>query len=145
MLFKGQLPGSTRESESSAPFTPPPAVALGAGGVGWGPQVQVGIFQSPSPQAELQSAEPGMQPMQPVQGACRSSECPRAAPSAVSGRGRAQGVGDVVTTARRGDCERSAGSSVGSVGSGFTEWQGEKAAATLASMLRLLEPPAPIS
>lgn len=112
----------------------------------WGgdTQVQVGIFQSPSPQAELQAAEPEMQPMQPVQGAWRSSECPRAAPSAVSGRGRAQGVGDVVTTAWHGHCERSAWS-CGSVGPGFTEWQGEKTAATLASMLRLLEPPAPIS
>lgn len=76
----------------------------------WGgdTQVQIGIFQLPSPQAELQAAEPGMQPMQPVQGEWRSSERPRAAPSAVSGRGRAQGVGDVVTTARREDSEHSA-------------------------------------
>lgn len=76
----------------------------------WGgdTQVQVGIFQPPTPQAELYVAEPGMQPTQPIQGAWRSSVGPRAAPSAVSRRGRAQGVGDVVTMARRRDCERSA-------------------------------------
>lgn len=101
VLFKGQLPESTRESESSAPF-PRPLLSLWVQAE-WGgdAQVQVGILQPRSPQAELQAAEPGLQRLQPVQkSVARFLRAPRSFPSAVSGRGRALGVGDVVTKAR---------------------------------------------
>lgn len=61
--------------------------------------MQVGMLQPRSYQAELQAAEPGMQRMQPVQGSVeRFLQASRSVRAAVSGRGRALGVGDVTTS-----------------------------------------------
>lgn len=99
VLFKGQLPGSTRESESSAPFPRPLPSLWVKAERGGDAQVQVGMLQPQSYQAELQAAEPWMQRMQPVQRSVeRFFQASRSVPAAVSGRGRALGVGDVTTS-----------------------------------------------
>lgn len=138
VLFKGQLPGSTRESDSPAPFPRPLPSLWVKAERGGDAQVQVGMLEPRSYQAELQAAEPWMQRMQPLQG---SSKRPGALPRC-SVRERAS-----YRSWRCDYCEGTVSAqlgAVGSLGSGYAGRQGETTATTPDSLLRLLEPAAPI-
>lgn len=141
VLFKGQLPGSSRESESSAPFTPPPA--LGADGVGWRHSGTSRHF----PAIEYPGWAAGCGTQVAAHAACTRSvvflRAPNSCPlCSVRERARARswrlqrwGTGMVSAQLE----------AVESVGSRFMTWQGEMTAATPASLPCLLESPAPSS